>query len=62
MHLPPDLCLYLTVPPTRWDIVPTEGEEVEVVPEVEYDLLVEARMKERMGASEMTHMPGSQSL
>ncbi|KDQ59057.1 hypothetical protein JAAARDRAFT_127658 [Jaapia argillacea MUCL 33604] len=40
-HLPPDLCLYLTVPPTRWDIVPAEGEEVEVVPEVEYDLLVE---------------------
>lgn len=53
-HLPDDLCLSIDNPPTKWDVVPvpwipqehgvpaTAGDR-EVLPDVDIELLVEAR-------------------
>ena len=40
-HLPADLCLCVENPPTKWEILPRHGEAVEVLPDIDYDLLVE---------------------
>ncbi|THH20742.1 hypothetical protein EW146_g697 [Bondarzewia mesenterica] len=42
-HLPSDICLYIENPPTRWEVVPLDGETTEVLPDVEDDLLMQAR-------------------
>jgi autophagy-related protein 17 len=53
-HLPGDLCLSIENPPTRWAVLPVSWEqnsgdgqlkrgEVEVLPEIDLDLIVEAR-------------------
>jgi autophagy-related protein 17 len=56
-HLPDDLCLSVDNPPTRWDVLSVPGgmsaeererrdvEHTEVLPDVDIDLLVEAREK-----------------
>jgi autophagy-related protein 17 len=58
-HLPDDLCLAVENAPTRWDVAPApwpallgladgaarEPAEVETVPEVDADLLADAREK-----------------
>ena len=40
-HLPSDLCLYIENPPTRWQVIPLDGETVESLPDVDDDLIVE---------------------
>ncbi|KAI9461690.1 autophagy protein Apg17-domain-containing protein [Lactarius psammicola] len=40
-HLPSDLCLYIENPPTRWQVIPLEGNDVESLPDVDNDLLEE---------------------
>lgn len=57
-HLPEDICLCIGNPPTKWEVVPWEGDTLEVLPEIEPDLLVEAR--ERVGITE--NVIGTESL
>ena len=38
-HLPSDLCLYIENPPTRWQVIPHDGETVESLPDVDDDLV-----------------------
>jgi autophagy-related protein 17 len=40
-HLPADICLCIENPPTKWEVLPWHGEPVEVLPDIDYDLLVE---------------------
>ena len=40
-HLPSDLCLYIENPPTRWQVIPLDGDDVESLPDVDNDLLEE---------------------
>lgn len=40
-HLPSDLCLYIENPPTRWQVIPHDGDDVESLPDVDSDLLEE---------------------
>ncbi|KIM84999.1 hypothetical protein PILCRDRAFT_67316 [Piloderma croceum F 1598] len=40
-HLPADICLCIENPPTTWEIAPWHGEALEVLPDIDYDLLVE---------------------
>ncbi|KAJ7931431.1 hypothetical protein B0H13DRAFT_1857841 [Mycena leptocephala] len=40
-HLPEDICLCIGNSPTRWEVVPWHGEEFEVLPEIEPDLIAE---------------------
>jgi len=40
-HLPSDLCLYIENPPTRWQVMPLDGDDVESLPDVENDLVEE---------------------
>jgi autophagy-related protein 17 len=40
-HLPSDLCLYIENPPTRWQVIPLDGETVESLPDVDDDLVEE---------------------
>ncbi len=40
-HLPSDLCLYIENPPTRWQVIPLDGNDVESLPDVDNDLLEE---------------------
>lgn len=40
-HLPSDLCLYIENPPTRWQVIPHDGDDVESLPDVDNDLLEE---------------------
>ncbi|EPQ54057.1 hypothetical protein GLOTRDRAFT_77963 [Gloeophyllum trabeum ATCC 11539] len=42
-YLPSDLCLCIENPPTKWAIVPWNGEPEEVLPDVDNDLLLEAK-------------------
>ncbi|KAG2133664.1 autophagy-related protein 17 [Suillus bovinus] len=44
-HIPEDICLCIENPPTRWDVVPREGEVRESLPVVESDLLAQAKEK-----------------
>ncbi|TFK72955.1 hypothetical protein BDN72DRAFT_271834 [Pluteus cervinus] len=48
--LPEDLCLCVGNPPTRWEVTPWEGEGREVLPDIDRELLVQAR--DRVGYSE----------
>ncbi|KAJ7659941.1 autophagy-related protein 17 [Mycena rosella] len=47
-HLPEDLCLCIGNTPTRWEVVPWQGEELEFLPEIEPDLIAQA--KERIAS------------
>jgi len=58
-HLPTDICLCIENPPTKWEVLPWHGEAVEVLPDIDYDLLVEA--KDRVASAE-GGIPGSESL
>ena len=40
-HLPSDLCLYIENPPTRWQVIPFDGDGVESLPDVDNDLVAE---------------------
>ncbi|KAJ7494648.1 autophagy-related protein 17 [Mycena galericulata] len=42
-HLPDDICLCIGNTPTRWEVVPWQGEEPEVLPEIEPDLIAQAK-------------------
>ena len=44
-HLPEDICLCIGNPPTKWEVVPWEGDTLEVLPEIEPDLLAEVKKK-----------------
>jgi len=58
-HLPSDLCLYIENPPTRWQVIPFDGDHVESLPDVDDDLVTEA--KDSI-AREEGPVPGSESL
>jgi len=74
-YLPADICLTIENMPTRWNVVPVREDDLEVsriidsgyrdeyrevIPEVDNDLLIEAR--ERVVNAENVTMGGSQSL
>ncbi|KIM68433.1 hypothetical protein SCLCIDRAFT_1209247 [Scleroderma citrinum Foug A] len=44
-HIPTDLCLCIENPPTRWEVVPWPGDVRETLPEIDSDLLAQAREK-----------------
>ncbi|KAG0705672.1 autophagy-related protein 17 [Suillus ampliporus] len=44
-HIPEDICLCIENPPTRWEVGPREGDVRESLPEVESDLLAQAKEK-----------------
>jgi autophagy-related protein 17 len=43
-HLPSDLCLYIENPPTRWQVIPLDGDAVESIPDVDNALLEEVEL------------------
>jgi hypothetical protein len=42
--LPSDLCLYIENPPTRWQVIPLDGDAVESLPDVDNDLVEEVEL------------------
>ncbi|KAF7327879.1 Autophagy-related protein 17 [Mycena kentingensis (nom. inval.)] len=42
-HLPEDICLCVGNLPNRWEVLPWNGEEPETLPEIEPDLIAQAR-------------------
>lgn len=40
-HLPEDICLYIENMPTKWQVIPWEGDRLESLPEVPEDLITE---------------------
>ncbi|KAI0058213.1 hypothetical protein BV25DRAFT_1919577 [Artomyces pyxidatus] len=58
-HLPSDICIYIENPPTRWEVVPFDGDTLEILPEVQNDLLEQAQ---DAIAREDGHGPGNESL
>ncbi|KAF5367435.1 hypothetical protein D9758_003802 [Tetrapyrgos nigripes] len=42
-HLPEDICLCIRNAPTRWEVVPQKGDELEVLPEIPQDFLAQVR-------------------
>jgi len=44
-HIPADICLCIENPPTRWEVVPWTGDMREVLPDIDADLLTQAREK-----------------
>ncbi|KAG9314845.1 hypothetical protein JVU11DRAFT_3941 [Chiua virens] len=44
-HIPADICLCIENPPTRWEVIPWAGDIREVLPEIDADLLAQARKK-----------------
>ncbi|PFH53089.1 hypothetical protein AMATHDRAFT_55458 [Amanita thiersii Skay4041] len=44
-HLPEDICLHIGNMPTRWQVLPWDGDIVESLPEIPNDLISEARDK-----------------
>jgi hypothetical protein len=40
-HLPADLCLCIENPPTRWEVVPHNGDALEVLPDIDDDVLAQ---------------------
>ncbi|KAJ8589021.1 hypothetical protein M405DRAFT_874122 [Rhizopogon salebrosus TDB-379] len=44
-HIPEDICLCIENPPTRWEVVPREGDVRETLPEVDNDILAKAKDK-----------------
>ncbi|KAJ7052605.1 autophagy-related protein 17 [Mycena amicta] len=52
-HLPEDICLCIGNTPTKWEVVPWNGEEPEALPEIEPDLIAQAR--ERLTADVMVN-------
>ena len=41
VHLPADICLNIENPPTRWDVVPLDGDVIETIPDIDDDLLTQ---------------------
>lgn len=58
-HIPADLCLCIENPPTRWDVVPFPGDVRETLPEIDSDLLTQAR--EKLSTGDVI-FPGTDSL
>ncbi|KAF7312338.1 Kinase activator [Mycena indigotica] len=56
-YLPEDLCLCIGNSPTRWEVLPWNGEEPETLPEIEADLVAQAR--ERLNANAIVDSPNS---
>ncbi|KAF9453428.1 hypothetical protein P691DRAFT_719521 [Macrolepiota fuliginosa MF-IS2] len=44
VHLPEDICLCIGNPPTKWEVIPWAGDNPELLPHIDEDLLVEARI------------------
>ncbi|KXN91701.1 Autophagy-related protein 17 [Leucoagaricus sp. SymC.cos] len=44
VHLPEDICLCIGNPPTKWEVVPLQGDTLEVLPHIDEDLLSEVRI------------------
>jgi len=61
-HLPSDLCLYIENPPTRWQVIPHDGDDVESLPDVDSDLLEEAKDAIAREEGLAPPEPGSESL
>lgn len=40
-HLPADICLCIENPPTKWEVVPFDGEALEVLPDIDQDMVTE---------------------
>lgn len=53
-HLPSDLCLYIENPPTRWQVIPLNGETVESLPDVDDDLVEEVGFSSRSRDVQLT--------
>ncbi|TFK40266.1 autophagy protein Apg17-domain-containing protein [Crucibulum laeve] len=49
-HLPEDLCLCIGNAPTKWEVIPYQGETRETLPEIDEDLILQAR--DRIGMTE----------
>lgn len=58
-HIPTDLCLCIENPPTRWEVVPWPGDVRETLPEIDSDLLAQAR--EKLSTMDIT-FPGTDSV
>ncbi|KAF9236755.1 autophagy protein Apg17-domain-containing protein [Melanogaster broomeanus] len=58
-HIPADICLCIENPPTRWEVVPWAGDMREVLPEIDSDILAQAREKLAGGEGAL---PGSDSV
>ncbi|KAI6003417.1 autophagy-related protein 17 [Pisolithus marmoratus] len=58
-HIPADLCLCIENPPTRWDVVPLPGDVRETLPQIDSDLLAQAR--EKLSTGDVI-FPGTDSL
>lgn len=58
-HIPADLCPCIENPPTRWDVVPLPGDVRETLPEIDSDLLAQAR--EKLSTGDVI-FPGTDSL
>jgi len=53
-HLPEDICLCIRNAPTKWEIVPWQGETQEFLPNLPNDLIAAAREKIGIGKAEAT--------
>ncbi|KAL0954870.1 hypothetical protein HGRIS_003802 [Hohenbuehelia grisea] len=42
-HLPEDICIFIGNRPTKWEVLPVNGETIETFPDIPDDLIVEAR-------------------
>ncbi|KAH7884531.1 autophagy-related protein 17 [Phlebopus sp. FC_14] len=58
-HIPADICLCIENPPTRWEVVPWAGDVRETLPEIDSDMLAQAREKLAMVD---VMLPGSDSV
>jgi autophagy-related protein 17 len=54
-HLPSDLCLYIENPPTRWQVIPFDGDTVESLPDVDDDLVAEVDLNTLHVSSHATY-------
>ncbi|KAF8206582.1 autophagy-related protein 17 [Mycena galopus ATCC 62051] len=53
-HLPEDICLCIGNSPTRWEVVPWHGEEAEVLPQIDPDLIAQAKDRLASNAASAT--------
>ncbi|KAJ7903658.1 autophagy protein Apg17-domain-containing protein [Mycena olivaceomarginata] len=53
-HLPEDICLCIGNSPTRWEVIPWHGEELEMLPEIEPDLIAQAKDRLASNAASAT--------
>ncbi|EGN98873.1 hypothetical protein SERLA73DRAFT_168466 [Serpula lacrymans var. lacrymans S7.3] len=57
-HIPADICLCIENMPTRWEVVPYDGDLLETLPEIDDDILAQAKDNSDVKVS----IPGSESL